>query len=195
MPEPDAPAASSLRCPTCLTALSPPADDLVPGRVYAGTCGECSSEVKFRLAPPACPPSASASAAAACGGRQAVAGDTTEEITLTVNGETVTTAADPTMKLNDWLRYEARLKGTKISCGEGGCGACVVMIEKDGKDPLAVNSCLRMMGSMHGWSVTTVEGVGSRDKGYHPVQKALAKGKSSSGTQCGYCSPGMVMSM
>lgn len=187
----------SLRCPTCTAALAPPTDDLVPGRVYVGTCGECKADVKFRLAaPPSCGLAQGGRGAVADPAAAAVPIAATADISFILNGEAVTAkGADPTMTLNDWLRFEARMKGTKKSCGEGGCGACIVTIEKEGVAPIAANSCLRLLGSVHGWAVTTIEGIGSREKGYHPIQAALAKGKSSSGTQCGYCSPGMVMNM
>uniref|UniRef100_A0ABM0MJG8 Xanthine dehydrogenase/oxidase-like n=1 Tax=Saccoglossus kowalevskii TaxID=10224 RepID=A0ABM0MJG8_SACKO len=89
-----------------------------------------------------------------------------------------------------------RLTGSKLSCGEGGCGACTVMLSKyDHVDKkishYAINACYTPVCSVHGMAITTVEGVGSTTK-LHPVQERLAK---SYGLQCGFCSPGMVMSM
>uniref|UniRef100_A0A8C3W8T2 aldehyde oxidase n=1 Tax=Catagonus wagneri TaxID=51154 RepID=A0A8C3W8T2_9CETA len=90
-----------------------------------------------------------------------------------------------------------RLTGTKYACGRGGCGACTVMVSK--RDPMSqkirhfsVTACLVPICSLYGAAVTTVEGVGSIKTRLHPVQETLAK---SHGTQCGFCSPGMVMSM
>ena len=80
-----------------------------------------------------------------------------------------------------------------MSCGEGGCGACIVTVSKGpGEAPRAVNSCLSPVPLCHGWSITTVEGLGDKAQGYHPIQLGLA---ANGGTQCGYCSPGMVMQL
>ncbi|XP_059486228.1 uncharacterized protein LOC132202921 isoform X2 [Neocloeon triangulifer] len=82
-------------------------------------------------------------------------------------------------------------------CQEGGCGACIVSatiehpVSKQ-RETKAVNSCLVRVFSCHGWEVRTVEGIGDRQKGYHKTQAQLAK---FNGTQCGFCSPGMVMNM
>ncbi|KAF9823388.1 hypothetical protein SFRURICE_006601 [Spodoptera frugiperda] len=79
-------------------------------------------------------------------------------------------------------------------CKEGGCGACVVAVTVN--DPhrrtFSVNSCLVSITSCQDWEITTIEGIGNRARGYHPVQRTLAE---YNGTQCGYCSPGFVMSM
>jgi hypothetical protein len=78
---------------------------------------------------------------------------------------------DPTMTLNAFLRSLPGLKGTKKSCGEGGCGACTVVLGDPGEAaPKSVNSCLRPLVACYGKSVTTVEGLGSQRKGYHPIQ-------------------------
>jgi len=80
-----------------------------------------------------------------------------------------------------------------VSCGEGGCGACMVTVSKfEGDTPRSVNSCLSPVMICDGWSITTVEGLGGKGVGYHPIQTALA---ATGGTQCGYCSPGMVMQL
>uniref|UniRef100_G3WE87 aldehyde oxidase n=1 Tax=Sarcophilus harrisii TaxID=9305 RepID=G3WE87_SARHA len=90
-----------------------------------------------------------------------------------------------------------RLTGTKYACGGGGCGACTVMVSK--YDPIskkirhcAVTACLLPICSLHGIAVTTVEGIGSTRTRIHPIQERIAKGH---GTQCGFCTPGMVMSL
>ncbi|EAX94939.1 aldehyde oxidase and xanthine dehydrogenase, putative [Trichomonas vaginalis G3] len=103
---------------------------------------------------------------------------------------------NPTMSVADWLRSDkVKLFGTKISCGEGGCGACTVVISS--YDPITgtvkhrpVNSCLTPVAQLHHCSLTTVEALGNLREGLHPVQAAIVKHH---GTQCGYCTPGFVM--
>ena len=104
---------------------------------------------------------------------------------------------DPELTLLRYLREKLRLCGTKLGCAEGGCGACTVMISKfDRKEKLvkhfAVNACLTPICSVHGLAVTTVEGIGSTKTRLHPVQERIAKAH---GSQCGFCTPGIVMSM
>lgn len=89
------------------------------------------------------------------------------------------------------------LRGTKLGCGEGGCGACTVMIsqydaEQDTVHHYSVNACLAPVCSVDGMSVTTVEGIGSTQTVLHPCQERIAKAH---GSQCGFCTPGFVMSM
>ncbi|XP_038045213.1 xanthine dehydrogenase/oxidase-like [Patiria miniata] len=104
---------------------------------------------------------------------------------------------DPALTLLTYLRTKLRLTGSKLGCGEGGCGACTVMVSKySSKDKtishIAVNACLTPICSVHGMAVTTVEGIGSTTTRLHPVQERLAKAH---GSQCGFCTPGIVMSM
>ena len=88
------------------------------------------------------------------------------------------------------------LTGTKISCGQGGCGACTVMLSQKNAsgeiDHCSVNACLRPLLSMAGQMVTTTEGIGNDVDGFHPVQSRIAE---CNGTQCGFCTPGHVMAM
>uniref|UniRef100_A0A8C3PVF3 FAD-binding PCMH-type domain-containing protein n=1 Tax=Chrysolophus pictus TaxID=9089 RepID=A0A8C3PVF3_CHRPC len=93
--------------------------------------------------------------------------------------------------------FAVHLSGTKYGCGVGGCGACTVMLST--YDPIAkkirhhpANSCLLPISSLHGAAVTTVEGVGSIKNRINPIQERLAK---CHGSQCGFCTPGMVMSI
>ncbi|KAL3850115.1 hypothetical protein ACJIZ3_011997 [Penstemon smallii] len=98
--------------------------------------------------------------------------------------------------LLEYLR-DIGLTGTKLGCGEGGCGACTVMISYFDQNAkkcvhLAVNACLAPLYSIEGMHVVTVEGIGNRRNGLHPIQESLARAH---GSQCGFCTPGFVMSM
>lgn len=101
---------------------------------------------------------------------------------------------DSDTSLNDYIRNHLNLRGTKYMCKEGGCGACIVAVTvcDPHRRTFSVNSCLVSVTSCQDWEITTIEGIGNRARGYHPVQKTLAE---YNGTQCGYCSPGFVMSM
>jgi xanthine dehydrogenase/oxidase len=122
-----------------------------------------------------------------------------KSVTLYVNGvkrEVREGSVDPKQSLLQYLR-EVGLTGTKLGCGEGGCGACTVMISHF--DPtlskprhVSANACLVPLCSLDGYHVTTVEGIGGIRQGLHPVQKRLA---SLHGSQCGFCTPGIVMSL
>lgn len=101
------------------------------------------------------------------------------------------------MTLLRYLREKLHLHGTKLGCAEGGCGACTVMISYlnrniDKVKHFAVNACLMPICALHGMAVTTVEGIGSTTTRLHPVQERIAKAH---GSQCGFCTPGFVMSM
>ncbi|XP_073527921.1 xanthine dehydrogenase/oxidase isoform X2 [Phyllobates terribilis] len=105
--------------------------------------------------------------------------------------------ADPKMTLLTYLRRKLGLNGTKLGCGEGGCGACTVMISRfcvfqQKILHYAVNACLAPICSLNCAAVTTVEGIGSTKTRLHPIQERIAK---SHGSQCGFCTPGIVMSL
>lgn len=113
-----------------------------------------------------------------------------------VDGEKhVVVNPDPMMTLVEYL-HSQRITSPKLGCGEGGCGACTLTIASwDASTASAryrsVNSCLLALCSCDGLSVTTSSGLGNSQKGFHPIQEALAE---HNGSQCGFCSPGMVMS-
>ncbi|KAJ0175481.1 hypothetical protein K1T71_008640 [Dendrolimus kikuchii] len=125
-------------------------------------------------------------------------GDVCTELVFYVNGKKVVEPnPDPECTLLWYLRKKLRLTGTKLGCAEGGCGACTVMVSKYNRKEqkqihLAVNACLAPLCAMHGLAVTTVEGIGSTKTKLHPVQERIAKAH---GSQCGFCTPGIVMSM
>ncbi|KAJ8719323.1 hypothetical protein PYW08_011498 [Mythimna loreyi] len=94
--------------------------------------------------------------------------------------------------LLDYVRLCIGLHGTKYMCREGGCGACIVTVQRPPGKPYAVNACMMPVTSCHGLEITTIEGLGNRQKGYHELQTTLA---NEHGSQCGYCSPAWVMAM
>ncbi|RBR07551.1 hypothetical protein FVER53590_12680 [Fusarium verticillioides] len=119
----------------------------------------------------------------------------TSDIRFYINGRPVTVKnPNPDWVLLDWIRAQDSLKGTKLGCGEGGCGACTVVLqtlENGHVRHLAVNACLYPLVGVDGKSLITVEGLGTV-KRPHPLQERIAK---MHGTQCGFCTPGIVMSL
>ena len=108
------------------------------------------------------------------------------QITLTVNGESITRETAPNQLLVQFIRDTLRLTGTHVGCDTTQCGACTVHV--DGK---AVKSCGMLAAQAAGKSVTTIEGLAAADGTLHPMQAAF---KACHGLQCGFCTPGMVMS-
>ncbi|WP_126976471.1 (2Fe-2S)-binding protein [Frigidibacter oleivorans] len=110
----------------------------------------------------------------------------TLSITMTVNGDRLAlTLDDPRTTLLDLLRDRVGLTGTKKGCDRGQCGACTVLV--DGR---RINSCLALAAAHDGSDITTVEGLAQGDD-LHPVQAAFI---AQDGFQCGYCTPGQIMS-
>ncbi|WP_433572080.1 (2Fe-2S)-binding protein [Streptomyces sp. CA-251247] len=108
------------------------------------------------------------------------------DITLRVNGIKHELTVDPRITLLDALREQLSLGGTKKGCDQGQCGACTVHVE--GRRVLA---CLTLACQVAGREVTTIEGLASDDGNLHPVQAAFME---HDGFQCGYCTPGQIMS-
>jgi carbon-monoxide dehydrogenase small subunit len=106
-------------------------------------------------------------------------------IKLTVNDRAVEIAVEPNLTLTDLIRYELGLTGTKKGCETGDCGACTVLL-----DGLPVNSCLVLAVQADGAIVETIEGL-EQENGLHPVQDAFV---AHGAIQCGFCSPGMILS-
>jgi xanthine dehydrogenase small subunit len=101
----------------------------------------------------------------------------------------------PSRTLLEVLREDPGCTGTKEGCGEGDCGACTVVVgEADGGSIRykAVNSCIKLAHSMDGQALWTVEDIAGADGGLHPAQEAMVQ---CHGSQCGFCTPGFVMSL
>jgi carbon-monoxide dehydrogenase small subunit len=109
------------------------------------------------------------------------------EIQFTVNGEAWSGSTDPRKTLADYLREDCGLTGTHLGCEHGVCGACTLLV-----DGLAVRSCLMFAVQANGTDITTIEGLGGPDGELGPVQEAF---REAHGLQCGFCTPGFVMSV
>jgi len=108
-----------------------------------------------------------------------------DEISFTLNGKPVSVKADGDRKLLWVLRTELGLTGTKFGCGQGFCGACTVIVDGE-----AVRSCRTALKDVQGTKVITIEGLATDGK-LHPLQEAFVEHDA---LQCGYCTPGMIMS-
>jgi aerobic carbon-monoxide dehydrogenase small subunit len=108
------------------------------------------------------------------------------EITLKVNNDTYSLAIDPWRTLNEVLREDLNLTGTKLGCGSGDCGACTVIV--DGR---SISSCLTLAVEMDCKEIMTIEGLAPSGEKLHPIQESfIEKGA----IQCGFCTPGMELS-
>jgi carbon-monoxide dehydrogenase small subunit len=108
-----------------------------------------------------------------------------KEITFTINGQSQTLTIQPWRTLLEVIREDLQLTGTKEGCGQGECGSCTVIM--GGK---TVNSCLVPAVEADGQEIITIEGLSNGDV-LHPIQEAFVE---HSGMQCGFCTPGMIMS-
>jgi len=114
---------------------------------------------------------------------------------LILNNRTVNTSLNAGMTLLDFIRYEQNLTGTKIGCREGDCGACTVLVGTLSKDGYvnyeSITSCISPLGNAHGKHIVTVEGINSPSG----LTKAQSTMKENYATQCGFCTPGFVVSL
>jgi carbon-monoxide dehydrogenase small subunit len=108
------------------------------------------------------------------------------QVTLTVNGTSHTVEVEARTLLVELLREKLRLTGTHVGCDTSQCGACVVHVDGD-----SVKSCTMLALQADGSSVTTIEGLAAADGTLHPMQEAFREYHA---LQCGFCTPGMVMS-
>ena len=115
-------------------------------------------------------------------------------ISFILNNETIAADVAPGTILLDFIRYHKNLTGTKIGCREGDCGACTIMVGTLNQDTVhysTVTSCLMPMGNAHGKHIVTIEGINQQNE-LTPVQQAFAE---EGATQCGFCTPGFIMSL
>ena len=107
-------------------------------------------------------------------------------IHFTLNGREVSVEVESHKMLLQVLRDDFQLTGTKDGCGQGECGACTVLV-----DDMSIDSCLYPAFEVEGKSVTTIEGLVGEGNKLHPIQEAFVE---NGGVQCGFCTPGMIMS-
>ncbi len=106
------------------------------------------------------------------------------QITLTINGKQYSHDIEPRISLTQYLRETLSLTGTHIGCDTSSCGACTITLDGN-----AVKSCTLLAVQVNGCEITTIEGMADEDT-MHPIQQAF---KEEHGLQCGFCTPGMVM--
>ncbi len=109
-----------------------------------------------------------------------------QNIELIVNGDHYQVAVEPWRMLVDVLREDLGLTGTKIGCAQGDCGACTVLM-----DGVSISSCLTLAVEAHQRDITTIEGLATSPQQLHPLQESFVQHGA---VQCGYCTPGMIMS-
>jgi len=112
---------------------------------------------------------------------------TTKSISLSVNGKLFERSVEARLLLSDFLRHELGLTGTHVGCEHGVCGACTIQLDGE-----PVRSCLLFAIQAAGHSITTVEGLTDDRNNLHPIQQAFWEAH---GLQCGYCTPGILMTM
>src|SRR5512141_1405130 len=116
-------------------------------------------------------------------------------IEFVLNDQDIVTDLQPGMTVLDFVRYRQNLNGTKIGCREGDCGACTILVgELTGENVRyrSMTSCLMPLANAAGKHIVTIEGINPDDGSLTPVQQAMV---DESGTQCGFCTVGFVMSL
>ena len=108
------------------------------------------------------------------------------KLSMTVNGKPISAAVEPRTLLVDFIRDQLQLTGTHIGCDTAQCGACTIHVNGN-----AVKSCNMLALQAEGAAITTIEGITAPDCSLHPMQAAF---RDHHGLQCGYCTPGMVLS-
>ena len=108
-------------------------------------------------------------------------------VAITVNGVSYERRVEARMLLSDFLRHELGLTGTHVGCEHGVCGACTILVEDE-----SARSCLMFAVQANGHSITTVEGLASDKADLHPLQQGFWEAH---GLQCGYCTPGILMTL
>jgi len=111
----------------------------------------------------------------------------TVAITLSVNDKEYTREVEPRLLLSDFLRHDLGLTGTHVGCEHGVCGACTIQFDGE-----AMRSCLIFAVQADGHTITTVEGLAEDKDNLHPLQQSFWE---SHGLQCGYCTPGILMTL
>ncbi|MCL4268145.1 MAG: (2Fe-2S)-binding protein [Anaerolineales bacterium] len=111
----------------------------------------------------------------------------THSITVTVNEKEYTREVEPRLLLSDFLRHELGLTGTHVGCEHGVCGACTILFDGE-----SIRSCLIFAIQADGHNITTVEGLATDKDNLHPLQQSFWEAH---GLQCGYCTPGVLMTL
>lgn len=109
------------------------------------------------------------------------------DVVVTVNGKPYERRIEARMLLSDFIRHELLLAGTHVGCEHGVCGACTILF-----DGVAIRSCLMLAVQANGHEIMTVEGLAPDKDHLHPLQEAM---RECHGLQCGYCTPGILMTM
>jgi carbon-monoxide dehydrogenase small subunit len=108
-------------------------------------------------------------------------------VSITVNEKEYKREVEPRLLLSDFLRHELGLTGTHVGCEHGVCGACTILFDGE-----SARSCLMFTVQANGHHITTVEGLANDKDNLHPLQQSFWEAH---GLQCGYCTPGILMSM